>query len=122
MGDNAQSVVTATDRAEALRVLREVIGIDTEAAPDPLIDLAQIAELAGLPKNTIEVWRQRSRPNYTGKGKLRVPFPQPSRTASKEETGFLPKPRWRAISVVLPWLIDTRRWPRGVARRPRTAA
>lgn len=118
MGDNEtgqqRMEVPEEARAIALAKLRSM-GIDTAADPDPLIDLAQIAQLASFPgrtyqKNTVEVWRQRSRPTYRGKGKLLQPFPEPDRIVPKEETGFLPKPKWRAVSTVLAWLIESRRW------------
>jgi len=102
------------DRIIALAKLRQM-GIDTAADPDPLIDLAQIATLASFPgrsyqKNTVEVWRQRSRPTYRGKGKLLQPFPEPDIIVPKAETGFLDKPKWRAITTIVAWLIEARRW------------
>ena len=107
MGENVTGVPEA-DRAIALAKLRQM-GIDTAAAPDPLLDLAQIGQLAGVQKNTVEVWRQRSWPTYRGKGAPAIPFPAPSLIVPKAETGFLDKPKWR-LSVVLPWLITMRKW------------
>jgi hypothetical protein len=75
--------------------------------PDPELSINQAANLAGVPRGTLEVWKQRSRPDWQERGKLRVPFP--SHTNKYDRT-----PVWRT-SVVLAWLIETNRWPRGTA-------
>ena len=79
--------------------------------PDPLLTQREVAELAGVVYGTVEMWKQRSREDWPSRGKLDRPFPAPVPSA----LGGL---RWRAISAILPWLYETRRWPRGVAGRP----
>jgi len=106
--------------ARALAFIRTHFQVDRHEE-DPLIGLPQIAELAGVASSTPMIWRQRSRPEYAGPGKLRKPFPAPS------DTRYSDKPQWRAITDVLTWLWETDRWPRGAVAReatrgPRAAA
>jgi hypothetical protein len=79
------------------------LGIDCAEDPDPLIDLGDIAALAGLAKITPAQWRQR-----TKAGTARVPFPDPAPGVGLR---FADKPMWRAVSQVLPYLIATENWP-----------
>lgn len=102
--------VSREDQAQALAFIQTHFGA-TES--DPLIDLPQIADLAGVAKNTPMIWRQRSRKNYTGPGALKRPFPEP------DDPRYPDKPQWR-LSTVLRWLVGTRRWPRGAVARPET--
>lgn len=104
--------VTSADWAAALGFIRDKFDIGQEDL-DPLIDLPQVAALAGVAQNTPMIWRQRSRPDYAGPGKLQVPFPPP------DDTRYRDKPQWR-LSTALGWLVGTRRWPRGAVARPET--
>lgn len=104
--------VTPEEWAHALAFIRASFPIDPDER-DPLIDLPQIADLAGVARNTPMIWRQRSREDYTGPGKLKKPFPAP------DDTRYTDKPQWR-LSTVLGWLVGTRRWPRGAVARPET--
>lgn len=98
--------------AEVHRWIRKLLQIDTNIDPDPLIDLPDIATLAGVAEGTPGVWRQRTR-----SGKARVDFPEPG-----DPTGarYEDKPLWRAVSEVLPFLKATGNWPPGSAARPIT--
>lgn len=95
------------ERAEMREVIKELLGLDTDADPDPLIDLPMIAKLAGVADGTPGQWVQRSK-----KGQLKRPFPKVA------DNRYTDKPQWRAVSQVIPWLIDTHRWPPGAAGRP----
>lgn len=97
--------------AAAQKFIQAELGIHEQ---DPLIGLPQIAQLAGVAANTPMIWRQRSRGDYTGPGKLKKPFPQP------DDDRYSDKPQWRAISTVLDWLWETKRWPRGSVAREST--
>lgn len=79
--------------------------------PDPLIDAPMFAELAGVAPNTPGAWQQR-----TKEGKEKVAFPEPGEPKYKD------KPQWYAISQALRYLMDSYRWPRGVAARENTRA
>jgi hypothetical protein len=102
------------ERLAALEWIRETLGIDTTRDSDPLISIPQIASMAGVQKTTVTMWLQRSRPDYTGTGKLKVPFP------TKADGRYVDRPQWHSISQVLGWLWKTERWPRGAAARPMT--
>lgn len=103
--------VPTEEVAAALSFLRTELGLDEH---DPLISSPQIAQLAGVAKNTPMIWRARSRPEYSGPGKLRNPFPPP------DDTRYSDKPQWRAISSVLPWLWTEGKLPRGSVAREAT--
>lgn len=102
------------ERLAALEWIRQNLRIDTTRDPDPLISIPQIAQMAGVQRTTVTMWLQRSRPDFTGTGKLRVPFPR------KADGRYVDRPQWHAISQVLEWLWETRRWPQGAAARPMT--
>lgn len=100
------------DRDAAYKVLAEVLPDWAPSQdPDPLIDAPMLAHLAGVAPNTPGAWQQRTREN-----KERVPFPVPG------EPKYRDKPQWHAISQALRYLIDSERWPRGVAARENTRA
>lgn len=84
---------------------------DVNEDPDPLIDAPMFAELAGVAPNTPGAWQQR-----TKEGKEKVAFPEPG------EPKYRDKPQWYAISQALRYLMDSYRWPRGVAARESTRA
>lgn len=109
---NEPTRVSGEDWNTALKFIRAQFAVDPNDQ-NPLIDLPQIAELAGVAKNTPMIWRQRSRVDYTGPGKLKVPFPTP------DDERYADKPQWRLLTV-LGWLVGTRRWPRGAVARPET--
>lgn len=81
-------------------------GLDA-ADPDPFIDLPLIAKMGGLALATPRAWRNRSRPEYTGRGKLEGAdrFPDP------DDTRYPTKPQWRAVSTILPYLWRRGAWP-----------
>lgn len=96
-------------------IVRLVLGIDTTADPDPLIDLPMITLLAGVSKGTPEQWRVRTRVAAHAGQPVRVPFPPtPDGVASR----FPDKPMWHALSQIVPYLKASRRWPPGRAGRP----
>lgn len=97
--------------AAALVFLRTELGLEES---DPLISLRQIAAMAGVAPNTPTIWRQRSRPDYDGPGKIKDAFPAP------DDTRYSDKPQWRAIKTVLPWLWRNGKLPRGSTSRPLT--
>jgi len=105
---------------QVLAFLRETFPNLDPDDPDPLIDLPAIAELAGVSKGTPMIWRQRSKPDYDGPGRMdgrqgrKQPFPAP------DDERYADKPQWRAIGTILPWLCATRKWPRGTVARPET--
>lgn len=103
--------VPTEEVAAALVFLRNELGLSES---DPLISLRQIAAMAGVAPNTPTIWRARSRPEYTGPGKMRRPFPAP------DDTRYPDKPQWRAIGSVLPWLWTEGKLPRGSVGRPET--
>lgn len=110
-----EPTVSPEDHEMALGFIRTHFPV---SETDPLIDLPKIAMLAGVAKNTPMIWRQRSRPEYKGPGKLsgtgrRKPFPEP------DDERYADKPQWR-LTTVVGWLIDTNRWPRGAVARPET--
>lgn len=86
---------------------------------DPLVALGEIAELHGVGYQTTLQWRQRSKPEYDGKGKIENPFPddEPPQRAHA--------PRFR-LSKVVAWAYGERKWPEQIARPstrgPRSAA
>jgi hypothetical protein len=58
---------------QALAFLRQTFPNLDPDDPDPLIDLPAIAELAGVSKGTPMIWRQRSKPDYDGPGRMDGP-------------------------------------------------
>lgn len=110
----AELPVPQAEVAAALDFLRGRYPNLPPADQDPLISLPMVAELAGVSQETPTMWVQRSRPDYKGQGRLRIPFPPPA------DTRYDDKPQRRAISQVLTWLWVTDRWPRGTAARPDT--
>lgn len=108
----AELPVPQAEVAAALDFLRREYPELPPADQDPLISLPMVAALAGVSKETPTMWVQRSRRDYRGQGKLRIPFPEPA------DKRYVDKPQRRAISQVLAWLWVTDRWPRGTAARP----
>ena len=94
------------------RIIKERLEIDCERDPDPLIDLPDIAELAGLAPGTPVQWRQRTR-----RGEAKHPFPEPAPGIGDR---FADKPLWHAVSQVIPYLEETGNWPPGAGARPMT--
>lgn len=103
----------AEREAEYKRVIKERLGIEvSDLDPDPLIDIPQIALLAGVQRGTPKQWRNRTRRQETS-----TPFPDP---APFEGSRFRDKPLWHAISQVIPYLERTGNWPPGAGARPTT--
>jgi hypothetical protein len=98
--------------AEYHRNIRDRLKIDTTRDPDPLIDLTDIATLAGLTPKTPSVWR-----NRTKNGEIRHPFPEPGDPAGQR---YEDKPLWRAVTEVIPYLETTGNWPPESGARPAT--
>lgn len=96
--------------AEFHRVIRERLGIDCAQDPDPLIDLPDVAELAGVQPGTPGQWRQR-----TKHGNATVPFPEQAPGLGER---FPDKPLWHAVSQIIPYLERTGHWPPGTGARP----
>lgn len=92
--------------------IRERLGIDTKADPDPLIDMPQIAKLAGVQPGTVKQWRQRTR-----LGQRKQPFPAPPPGVGDR---FPDKPMWYAVTQVIPFLESTGNWPPESGARPAT--
>lgn len=67
------------------------------------IDRRQIAVLASVRKDTVEMWHHRTKHNS-----MRCPFPAADWTSLKAENGFADKPYWELATVVR-WLFETRR-------------
>lgn len=102
--------LTDQERTEALELIGELFGIDTDADDDPFIDKPMIAKLAGVADGTPGQWEQRTR-----EGREKVAFPPP------DDTRYPDKPQWRAVSTVIEcFLKPSQRWPRGVVAREST--
>jgi hypothetical protein len=94
-------------------VIRERLGlVVNDANPDPLIDLKEIARLAGVQEGTPKQWRGRTR-----NGIARNPFPEP---IPGEGDRFPGKPMWKVMSQVIPYLERTGNWPPESGARPAT--
>jgi hypothetical protein len=93
-------------------IITERLGIDCTSDPDPVIDLKDIAELAGLAPGTPGQMRQRSKD-----GKGRVKFPA---EAEGIGTRWPEKPLFPAVTGVIPFLEATGNWPPGAGARPST--
>jgi hypothetical protein len=93
-------------------VIRERLGIDCAADPDPLIDMPRIARLAGVQPGTVKQWRNRTR-----LGQARHPFPEPPPGTGDR---FQDKPLWHAVSQVIPFLEASGNWPPETGARPAT--
>lgn len=98
--------------AEIRRIVGEILRersngtIDLTKESDPLIDQPMIAALAGVQNATVYQWLTRSKA-----GLLLPAFPEP------DDSRYVDKPQWRAISTVVNWLWP-RRWPPGASGRP----
>jgi hypothetical protein len=104
--------IPAEEQNAAYAVLARLLpDWNADEDPDPLIDAPMFAELAGVAPNTPGAWQQR-----TKEGKEKVAFPEPG------EPKYRDKPQWYAISQALRYLMDSFRWPRGVAARESTRA
>lgn len=103
------------DQLTDAEIVQLVLGIDTGADPDPLIDLPMITLLAGVSKGTPEQWRVRTRLALAGGPAVRHPFPDPPPGVASR---FPDKPMWHALSQIVPYLKRTKRWPPGRAGRP----
>lgn len=107
------------DLEEALRLARtrtfELFPL-LNRAEDPLLTLEEVAELHGVSYPTTLQWRQRSKPDYDGPGKLSKPFPDPVPTHRRGQR------EWR-LSDVISWSLGQRKWPNPIGRpetrRPR---
>lgn len=114
--------ITAEELKSYHAVIGERLEIDCSDEPDPVIDLQDIAELAGLAPGTPGQMRQRSK---DGKGRVKFPDPAPGIGHRWPE-----KPLFRAVTGVIPYLEATGNWPPGAGarhttrgpRRSRTAA
>ena len=94
-------------------IIRERLGIEAGPSdPDPLIDLGDIAELAGLSPDTPGQQRQRSK---AGKGRVKFPA-EDAQLGQRWEK----KPLFRAVTGVIPYLEATGNWPPGSGARPLT--
>ena len=93
-------------------IIEERLGIDCKDDPDPLIDLKDMAELAGLAPGTPGQMRHRSK---DGHGKVVFPPQAPGIGERWPE-----KPLFRAVSDVIPYLEATGNWPPGAGARPST--
>lgn len=101
------------DLAAAWSIIRERLGIAAGPDdPDPLVDLKDIAELAGLAPDTPGQQRQRSK---AGDGRVKFPAEDPKVGLRWEE-----KPLFRAVTGVIPYLEATGNWPPGAGARPTT--
>lgn len=99
--------------SEAWRIIRERLGIEAGPNdPDPLVDLKNIADLAGLAPDTPGQQRQRSK---QGGGKVKFPPEDP-----KVGERWAEKPLFRAVTGVIPYLEATGNWPPGSGARPTT--
>ena len=104
---------TLDELASAWSIIRERLGIDAGPTdPDPLVDLKDIAELAGLAPDTPGQQRQRSK---SGGGRVKFPDEDPREGKRWEE-----KPLFRAVTGVIPYLEATGNWPPGAGARPTT--
>lgn len=104
--------LTNAERAEALNLIGELFGINTQLDDDPLIDKPMIAKLAGVSEGTPGQWEQRTR-----EGREKVPFPV------ADDPRYPDKPQWRAISTIIEgFLKPSNRWPRGSVARESTRA
>lgn len=103
---------TPDELEEIYDIIEERLGIDCDADRDPLIDLPQIADLAGLARVTPVQMRQRTRT-----GQAKHPFPEP---APDMGTRYKDKPLWHAVSQIVPFLKETGHWPPGAGARPLT--
>lgn len=104
--------LTDAERAEALNLIGQLFGIDTQQDDDPLIDKPMIAKLAGVSEGTPGQWEQRTR-----EGREKVPFPK------ADDPRYPDKPQWRAISTIIEgFLKPSNRWPRGTVARESTRA
>jgi hypothetical protein len=115
-GETSGTTGVAAMGAADIRVARAILSalwgvLEHELAEDPELSQRDIAALINRPKGTVEILRARSKPDYRGPGRIAVPMPEPTRTVSSAETGSLPRPLWH-LTVILPWLIQTRRWYR----------
>lgn len=95
------------------QIIRERLGIEAGPNdPDPLIDLKNIADLAGLAPDTPGQQRQRSK---QGGGRYVFPPEDPKLGERWPE-----KPLFRAVTAVIPYLEATGNWPPGTGARPTT--
>lgn len=106
VAEETPSRLSDEERAEVLRLVHDLFGIDTSGATDTLIDMPMIAQLAGVAPGTPGAWQQR-----TKTGKERVPFPEPS------DPRYTDKPQWYAVQLVETFLKPSGRWPRGAVAR-----
>lgn len=91
-------------------IIKERLNIDCTNDPDPLIDLRDMAALAGLSPSTTGQQRQRSK---DGLGKVRFPGEDPVLGTRWPE-----KPLFRAVTAVIPYLEATGNWPPEAGARP----
>lgn len=98
--------------AEYHREIESRLSIDCREDPDPLIDLPDVATLAGVQPGTPGQWRQR-----TKRGQAAHAFPEPAPGIGER---FEDKPLWYAVSQIIPYLERTGNWPPGAGARPKT--
>jgi hypothetical protein len=98
--------------AEYHSIIRDRLGIDCSDEPDPLIDLKDIAALAGLAEGTPGQMRQRSK---DGKGRVKFPAEAPGIGRRWPD-----KPLFNAVTQVIPYMEETGNWPPGAGARMTT--
>lgn len=95
--------------------LREIHPDLFRGTNDPEVTLQEIADLHGVAYPTTLQWKQRSKPEYDGPGKLK-PFPGESAGSRAHSPRYL-------LSAVVRWSYEARKWPtpigRPETRRPR---
>jgi hypothetical protein len=95
------------------KIIQQRLGIPCGPEdPDPIIDLKDIAELAGLAPDTPGQQRQRSK---AGGGRVKFPAEAPG-----IGTRWAEKPLFHAVTGVIPYLEQTGNWPPGTGARPTT--
>jgi hypothetical protein len=107
------SDIAAAELEDYHAIIRERLDIECGPDdPDPVIDLQDIAVLAGLAPGTPGQMRQRSKD-----GKGRVKFPDPARGIGER---WPEKPLFPAVTGVIPYLEATGNWPPGAGARHTT--
>lgn len=101
--------IPAAQLAEYHSIISERLGINCDEEPDPLIDLKDIAALAGLAEGTPGQMRQRSK---DGKGRVKFPSEAPGIGQRWPD-----KPLFKAVTEVIPYMEETGNWPPGTGAR-----
>lgn len=94
-----ESQIGEAQRLALLAIEHEYPETLAQSPKDPLVMLTQVAPIIGRPVNTLYQWRNRSRTEYSGPGKMtRIPFPKP-------KAG-----RLYLLSDLVRWLVETNKW------------